>query len=108
VLLASPDPYWLCRCEGWRVVSPAGRVGTVAGLLFGSHSRSPDALRVRAGLVRTRELVISVDAVDYADPQSRRLILRNTPESSPFASILQARTQGGRQGGEKDAGVSAA
>jgi hypothetical protein len=53
-----PDPrrssygqdYWLHRCEGFRVVSPDGEIGTVKGVLFRS-SLEPELLEVRAGLL---------------------------------------------------------
>ena len=90
-LLALPDPYWLCRCEGWRVLSPEGRVGTVARVLFGSHVNSPDALLVRSGLFHSKEIVVPADAVGAVDPQTRKVLLVEAPQPTEFPSILHAR-----------------
>src|SRR5262249_47434763 len=42
--------YWLCRCEGFWVDSPAGRVGLVGGLRFLSRIDQPALLEVRGGV----------------------------------------------------------
>jgi hypothetical protein len=85
------DPYWLCRCEGWQVVSPAGRVGRVARILFGSSANVPEALAVRTGLFRTNELILPAAAVAAADPYARKVILHPGAASSEFPAILEAR-----------------
>ena len=89
--MALPDPYWLCRCEGWRVVSPEGRAGTVARVLFGSHMNAPEALLVRSGLFRTAEIVVPADAVGDVDPHTRTVLLGEAPQPAEFESILHAR-----------------
>jgi hypothetical protein len=85
------DPYWLCRCEGWQVVSPEGRVGRVARILFGSSANVPEALAVRTGLFRTRELILPAAAVATADQYARKLILHPDTAPSEFPAILEAR-----------------
>jgi hypothetical protein len=67
--------YWLHRCEGFRVESPDGRVGTVQGVRF-KGSIEPEFLEVRAGLLGRRLLLISVEQVKEILPRQRRIILR--------------------------------
>jgi hypothetical protein len=43
---AFDSDYWLCRCEGFLVDSPAGRVGVVEGARFRSRLDRPDLLAV--------------------------------------------------------------
>ncbi len=62
--LAAPDPYWLARCEGWRVETPAGRLGTVCRLLYGSRLDVPDALLIRGGVLRRREVLVDAHTVE--------------------------------------------
>jgi hypothetical protein len=96
------DPYWLCRCEGWQVVSPEGRVGRVVRILFASSANVPEALAVRTGLFRTRELILPASAVAVADPHARKVILHPEAASSEFPAILEA----GRASAEDEAAGS--
>jgi hypothetical protein len=68
--------YWLRRCEGFRVESPQGRLGTVEELRFRSDAERPDSLAVRAGWLRRRLIVVPVEQVDEILPRQRRIILR--------------------------------
>jgi hypothetical protein len=49
--------YWLHRCEGFRVDSPVGRVGTVKGVRF-EGSIEAELLEVRSGLLGHRHRLI--------------------------------------------------
>jgi hypothetical protein len=71
--------YWLRRCEGFRVESPAGRIGTVGGVRFGASSQ-PHVLEVRAGLLSRRLLLLPVHEVEEIIPEEERIILRASPE----------------------------
>jgi hypothetical protein len=79
-VLALPDPYWLSRCEGWRVLSPEGRVGTVTRALYGSHVNLPDALLIQSGLFRRRTRTISIEQIDRLLPATESVILRPPPD----------------------------
>jgi hypothetical protein len=70
--------YWLHRCEGLRVESPVGRIGTVRGVRF-QGSIEPEFLEVRAGLLGHRLLLIPVEEVKEILPTQRRIILRAWP-----------------------------
>lgn len=78
---AYDSDYWLCRCEGFVVDSPAGRVGFVEGVRFRSRLDRPDLLAVRAGLLRRRRLLVPIEEVVNIVPREERLILRAAPAS---------------------------
>jgi hypothetical protein len=67
--------YWLHRCEGFRVESRAGRIGTVKGVRF-RRSIKPELLEVRAGLFSHRRRLIPVEDVVEILPKQRRIIVR--------------------------------
>ena len=71
--------YWLCRCEGFWVDSPAGRIGLVEGVRFLSRIDQPDLLEVRAGLLGRQLLLIPSDQVEEIIFAEGRLVLRETP-----------------------------
>jgi hypothetical protein len=71
--------YSLCRCEGFWVDSPTGRIGLVEGLRFRSRIDQPDLLEVRAGLLGRRQLLIPSDHVEDIIVAEERLVLRDTP-----------------------------
>lgn len=75
--------YWLCRCEGFRVDSPTGRLGLVEAVRFGSRLDRPDELLIRAGILGTRLLVVAVSDVQAVIPRQERLVLRCGPERAP-------------------------
>jgi len=66
--------YWLHRCEGFRVESPKGRIGTVRGVRF-QGSIEPELLEVHAGLLGHRLLLIPVEEVKAILPRERRVVL---------------------------------
>jgi hypothetical protein len=83
---------WLCRCEGFEVDSPAGRVGVVDGLRFGESVDRPDVLEVRAGPFRRKLLLIPVEEVDHIFSDEQRLVLRGaTSEPHDLPHQLLAR-----------------
>jgi hypothetical protein len=75
--------YWLCRCEGFWVDSPAGRIGLVDGLRFLSRIDQPDLLEVRAGLLGRQLLLIPSDQVEEIIFAEGRLVLREAPRLRP-------------------------
>jgi hypothetical protein len=83
--LAFPRPlswdhdYWLCRCRGFRVDSPAGCIGRVEDVRFGSRLDRPDLLLVRSGLLAKRLLSVPVSEVEQVVPLQLRLSLRSAP-----------------------------
>jgi hypothetical protein len=65
---------WLRECHGFRVDSPGGRVGIVADVLIDEHERVR-ALRVAAGRIGRRMLLIDAADVARIVPHERRLRL---------------------------------
>jgi hypothetical protein len=72
--------YWLRRCEGFRVDCPAGRVGVVAEVRFGSSADRPDALVVRGRALASRVRIVSVSEVAEVMAGEERVVLRVSPE----------------------------
>jgi hypothetical protein len=89
--LAAPDPYWLARCEGWRVVTPAGRLGTVRRLLYASRSDVPDALMIRVGFLRQHEILVDTRTVEEIIPSEGTLRLNRTPADVDLPTVLKGR-----------------
>ena len=71
--------YALCRCEGFQVDSPTGKVGVVEGLRYQSRIDQPDALEVRAGWLGRKLLLIPIDDVDQIFVDEGRLVVRMQP-----------------------------
>jgi hypothetical protein len=69
------DDYWLCRCEGFRVESPTGRVGVVAEVRFESRVDRPDELVVRGGLFGNRVIAVAVAEVIDVLPRQQRIVI---------------------------------
>jgi hypothetical protein len=72
--------YWLHRCQGFRVESPAGRIGTVTGVRF-QGSIEPELLEVRSGLLGHRLLLIPVTQVQAILPKQRRIIVQSRTQT---------------------------
>jgi hypothetical protein len=72
--------YWLCRCQGFRVDSPVGRVGSVEEVRFGSRLDRPDTIVVCTGLFGIRQLRVPVSEVEQVAPGQERLVLRSAPK----------------------------
>lgn len=68
--------YWLCRCEGFKVDSRHGIVGTVEEVRFQSRVDRPDWLAVKTGGRFSRRVrVISVEYVAAILPRESRILL---------------------------------
>jgi hypothetical protein len=72
--------YWLARCQGFRVESPTGRLGTVVGLRWESRVDRPDRLVIRTRFRHERE--IAIESVERIDPNGRVVYVK-TGERSP-------------------------
>ena len=75
--LAWDRDYWLCRCEGFRVDAPTGRLGLVEAVRFGSRLDRPDELLVRGGVLGNRRRVVAVSDVQEVIPRQQRIVLRS-------------------------------
>ena len=71
--------YRLCRCEGFRVDSPGGRVGVVQEVHFRSRVDRPDVLAVRTGLLAPL-LLIPVEEVAEVSLGDERVVLLRAPQ----------------------------
>ena len=78
--LAWDHDYWLCRCEGFEVDGPTGRLGFVEAVRFGSRLDRPDELLVRAGVLGRRRLVVAVSDVQEVVPGQQRLVLSRSSQ----------------------------
>lgn len=85
--------YWLRTCEGFRVDSKSGRVGVVEEVRLSSR-KQPEALAVRAGLFRTRLLIVPVSEVERVVPRRKRVLLR--PDDGRIGAAETSR-RGGRR-----------
>jgi hypothetical protein len=88
--------YWLCRCEGFSVDAPTGRLGLVEAVRFGARLDRPDELLVRGGLLRNRTLVVPVSDVQEIVPRQQRLVLRSAPELGGHDQLARLRAYVGR------------
>ena len=71
----------MARCQGFSVVSPDGRIGTVEEVRYGPSRRwdRPTELAVQAGRRGRRRLIVPVDDVAEVDSESRIVLLRAAP-----------------------------
>jgi hypothetical protein len=72
VILATD--YWLCRCEGFLVDDPRGRLGVVTEVRFHSRHDRPDELVVQGGLLGNRVSVVPVSEVVALVPRQARIL----------------------------------
>ena len=81
VLGDGADGDWLARCEGFTVVAPDGRIGTVDEIRYGPSRRwdSPSELVVHAGRAGRRLLIVPVDDIADVDPELRVVTLHTAP-----------------------------
>ena len=79
---AFDSEYWLCRCEGFTVDSPAGRIGVVEGLRYRSLLERPDALAVRSGFLGHRHLLVPVSQVAEIAPSKGLIRLSTAPNGA--------------------------
>jgi hypothetical protein len=73
------NDYWLCRCEGFEVDTPEGRLGIVEWLVFRSRHDRPDALAVQTGHVLHRSVLVAVRDVESVLPEEGRITLATDP-----------------------------
>lgn len=71
--------YWLRHCQGFRVDSPDGRIGTVDDVRFETPPEEPQALAVRVGLFGKRLLIVPVSEVKAILPRQERVVLPASP-----------------------------
>ena len=71
------DDYWLARCEGYRVLSTDGHLGTVFGVRLDPETGALVALRVRSGLLRRHLLIVPIDEVIGIDARRHIVYVRN-------------------------------
>src|SRR6266516_6581913 len=83
--------YWLCRCEGFRVDAPTGRLGLVEAVRFGARLDRPDELLIRCGVLRNRTLVVPVSDVREVEPRQQRLVLRCAPGQGDHGQLARLR-----------------
>ncbi len=96
--------YWLCRCHGFRVDSPEGRVGFVEEVRFRSRVDRPDALALRAGLLGRHLLIVPVDEVADISPREERIVLRSAPPLKGRLRLPRLAAGRGRSRGGTDDG----
>jgi hypothetical protein len=85
--------YWLCRSEGFRVDSPAGRFGLVEAVMFRTRPDEPDALVVRAGVLGRRLVLVPIEDVEDVLPRRKRIVLEREPDLTGADFITQVRTR---------------
>jgi hypothetical protein len=81
--------YWLCRCEGFEVDTPEGRLGIVEWLVFNSRHDRPDALAVRTGHLFHRSVLIGVGDIENVLPGEGRITL--TANAAPVKRTRKLR-----------------
>ncbi len=84
------EDYWLCRCEGFAVDGPQGRVGVVNHVRFRSQLGRPDVLAVRQGVLRPHTVAVPVGDVVEVRPSEERLVIRGEQRAhaaSRFADL---------------------
>jgi hypothetical protein len=88
-----PRFYWLCRCEGFRVEGPEGRLGLVEAVMFRVRPDVPDALIVRAGVLGRRLVIVPIEDVADVLPRRERIVLSRTPDlaGGDFVSEVRSR-----------------
>ena len=72
---------WVARCQGFGVVAPEGKIGTVEEVRYGPSRRwdSPTELAIQAGREGKRLLIVPVADVAEIVPDDRLVVLRASP-----------------------------
>jgi hypothetical protein len=83
--------YWLCRCEGFEVETPEGRLGIVDWVVYGSRHDRPDTLSVQTGHVLHRSVLIAVADVESVLPDEGRITLAT--DSAPVKRVRTLRSR---------------
>lgn len=66
--------YWVAHCEGFRVVSPQGRLGIVDYVVTDDDG-APSALAVQVGLWRTHLVTVPLSDVAEVQPRAEKIVL---------------------------------
>ena len=98
-----PRFYWLCRCEGFRVDGPEGRIGLVEAVMFRIRPDEPDALIVRAGMFGRRLVIVPIEDVADVVPRRERILLSRTPDLAGGDFVTDVRTRLRRLAAEQHA-----
>jgi hypothetical protein len=73
------DPeYWLAHCRGFLVNSPRAYIGVVDEVMVNPGGQ-PEALLVRAGCLRLRDVIFAVEDVVEIVPQAKVIGVRGLP-----------------------------
>jgi hypothetical protein len=75
---ASNLDLWLAPCEGFRVTSPEGRVGTLEDVFY--EGDRPRLLAVRSGRMGRRLDLYPVEEITEVRFEERRVLLRRFPQ----------------------------
>ena len=76
---ASNLDLWLAPCEGFRVTSPEGRVGTLVDVFY--EGDRPRLLAVRSGRMGRRLDLYPVEEITEVRFEDRQLLLRRFPQA---------------------------
>ncbi len=76
---ASNLDLWLAPCEGFRVTSPDGRVGTLEDVFY--EGDRPRLLAVRSGRMGRRLDLYPVEEIMEVRFEERRVLLRRFPQA---------------------------
>jgi hypothetical protein len=71
--------YWLAHCEGYRVVCPDGRVGTVLDVATDGSGTQAEQLIIATGLLRRRLVLIDRRDVEAIVPHRLEVCLAGPP-----------------------------
>jgi hypothetical protein len=71
------EPEALADCHGFGVYGPTARIGVVEDVRRGRRDGRPRLLLVRAGLLGSWLVHVSVDQVEAVDGEGRRIDLRS-------------------------------
>ena len=76
-----PGGDWVARCQGFGVVSPDGRIGTVEEVRYGPSRRwdSPTELAIQAGRRGKLRLIVPVEDIAAVVPDDRVVVLSSSP-----------------------------
>lgn len=88
-----PRPYWLSRCEGFRVDTPEGRYGLVEAVMFRVRPDDPDALVVRTGMLGRRLVLVPIEDVADVTPRKERIGLARVPADSGTDFVTEVRSR---------------
>ena len=75
-----PSECWLARCEGFRVDSEDGRLGSVEAVRVDPRWGEGRVLAVRAGLFGKKLLIVPLTEIRSILPRERRIILPGSPK----------------------------